>query len=140
MSKKMKIKPMYSFRLLTFNPYDEEEKTPDNQENGDNNSSFKQKDYKVQMFGINEKGETASIIVEEFTPYFYIKVENDWDDSKMAALLSQIKKDIGSYHEKGILKTKYVSKKKLYGFDSGKNHTFIPVSYTHLTLPTILLV
>ena len=131
MPKNMKIKPMYSFRLLAFNAYDEEEKTSDSNQEDNGSSSFKQKEYKVQMFGINDRGETASIIVEGFTPYFYIKVENNWDDSKMSAFLSQIKKDIGSYHEKGILKTKYVSKKKLYGFDAGENHTFILLKFNN---------
>lgn len=112
MPKHMKIKPIHSFRLLNFNAYDEEDTTPDTSQDNSMGSSYKQRNYKVQMFGINETGETASIIVEGFTPYFYIKVENEWDDSKMAIFISQIKKDIGSYHEKGILKTRYVSKKK----------------------------
>ena len=59
MSKKMKIKPIHSFRLLTFNAYDEEDRTPDENPDEDGGTSFKQKDYKVQMFGINERGETA---------------------------------------------------------------------------------
>ena len=129
--KKMKIKPIYSFRLLSFNTYDEEEKMP-GAEDGDEaseSSSFNQKDYKVQMFGLNESGETASIIVDGFTPYFYVKVEDDWNDAKMSTLIAQIKKDIGGYHEKGILKASFVNRRKLYGFDGGKDHTFILIKF-----------
>lgn len=139
MSKKMKIKPIYSYRLLTFNTYDEEEKPCDadtygggeeSRDTNENGSLYGAcKEYKVQMFGINERGETASIIVEGFSPYFYIKVENDWDENKMSALMIQIKKEIGSFHEKGIIKSIFVSKKKLYGFDGGKNHTFILIKF-----------
>ena len=121
----MKIKPNYSFRLLTFHTYDEEEP----QEEGADTETRKINDYKVQMFGINDKGETASIIVEGFTPYFYVKVENDWNQAKMTTFMSQIKKDVGSYHEKGILKCSFVNKKKLYGFDSGEKHTFILMKF-----------
>ena len=128
--KKMKIKPIHSFRLLTFNTYDEEEKPTGVEEEQESSSYFNPKEYKVQMFGINERGETASIFVEGFTPYFYVKVENDWDESKMSALVSQIKRDVGSYHEKGILSTRFISKRKLYGFDAGENHTFIIMKFS----------
>ncbi len=122
MSKKMKIKPMYSFRLLSFNTYDEEA------DNGDNGSVLN-KNYTIQMFGINEKGETASIYVHNFTPYFYIKVKDDWDESKMTMFMSQIKKDMGAYYEGSIEKASFVKKKKLYGFDGGKQHTFILLKF-----------
>ena len=81
---------MYSFRLLSFNTYDEEDK-----QEGDSNSTELNKNYTIQMFGINEKGETASIYVNNFTPYFYIKVNDDWNESKMTMFLSQIKEDMG---------------------------------------------
>jgi DNA polymerase elongation subunit (family B) len=126
MSKKMKIKPMHSFRLISFNTYDEEEPSDDGE---GTQPSFKEKDYKVQMFGINDKGETASIIVEGFTPYFYVKVENDWDQSKMLAFIAQVKQEIGAYYEKSILKPTFVKKNKLYGFDGGTKHTFILMKF-----------
>ena len=124
MSKKMKIKPMYSFRLLSFNTYDEEDK----QEEESNNTQLN-KNYTIQMFGINEKGETASIYVNNFTPYFYIKVNDDWNESKMTMFLSQIKEDMGKYYEGSIEKASFVKKKKLYGFDGGKHHTFILIKF-----------
>jgi len=41
----MKIKPMHSFRLISFNTYDEEEQSRDGEET---QQSFREKDYKVQ--------------------------------------------------------------------------------------------
>ena len=124
----MKIKPMYSFRLISFNTYDEEESSSKDGEEMQQDS-FKEKEYKVQMFGINDKGETASIIVEGFTPYFYVKVENDWDQSKMLAFIAQVKQEVGPYYEKSILQPKFVKKNKLYGFDGGEKHTFILMKF-----------
>ena len=61
-----------SFRLLEFNVYDdktnEENKYVDNTE------------FIVQMFGINEKGETACIFVEDFNPFFFVKVPDEWGE------------------------------------------------------------
>lgn len=123
MVKIMKIKPMHSFRLLSFNTYDEAVKSE-----GDDKSN--QKKFAIQMFGINEKGETASIYVTDFTPYFYIKVEGEWDDCKMMIFVSQINDDLGKYYDNSIVKASYVNKKKLYGFDGGKEHTFILIKFT----------
>ena len=112
----------------TFNTYDEEIKQSGAEEEYGN---YNKKEYMVQMFGINERGETASIFVEGFTPHFYIKVENDWNEAKKMVLLAQIKRDIGSYHEQSIVKASFISKRKLYGFDGGKNHTFILLKFNN---------
>ena len=56
----------YSFRLLAFNPYDDNTSSEDSDKN--------EKEFVVQMFGINETGETASIFVTGYTPFFYVKI------------------------------------------------------------------
>lgn len=62
-----------SFRLLTFNTYDDVK-----QNDNDAIANNKKKEFTVQMFGINEKGKTASIFVEGYNPFFYTKVGDDW--------------------------------------------------------------
>jgi hypothetical protein len=37
------------------------------------------KSFNIQMFGINEIGETASILIEDFKPFFYVKVGDNWN-------------------------------------------------------------
>ena len=37
------------------------------------------KEFIIQMFGINEKGKSASITVKGFEPFFFVKVGPDWD-------------------------------------------------------------
>ena len=72
--KKAKVRSR-SFRLLTFHSYD------DNMENVEEKERIAgaawtppEKEFTIQMFGINEKGETATIFVKKFTPFFYVKV------------------------------------------------------------------
>ena len=45
----------------------------------------------VQMFGLNEQGETASIYVEGYTPFFYIKVGDDWDNKTVEKFKKELK-------------------------------------------------
>ena len=34
--------------------------------------------FYIQMFGINEEGESCSITIDDYKPFFYIKVPDDW--------------------------------------------------------------
>ena len=70
----------YSFRLLAFNPYDDNTSSEDSDKN--------EKEFVVQMFGINEAGETASIFVTGYTPFFYVKIGNNWNGSDEKAFVT----------------------------------------------------
>ena len=64
-----------SFKLLSFNVYDDERRQDDDDGNNNGFVPCKDREFMVQMFGINEDGETASIFVEGFTPFFYVLVD-----------------------------------------------------------------
>jgi hypothetical protein len=51
---------------------------------------FRLYDFK---FAMNEKGETASIKVEQFEPFFYIKVGDNWTDSTVSAFKVHIRRE-----------------------------------------------
>ena len=61
------------------------------------------REFSVQMFGINEKGEDASIRVNGIQPFFYIKVGFDWVNSTVKSF----QKEIEHILSKAELKTKY---------------------------------
>jgi len=124
-----------TFRLFDFNIYNKK-----NTEDGSDNSSNdgEQPVYKdtaeflVQMFGINEKGESCSIIVENFKPFFYVKVGDDWTIHTKNLFLAHIKKRIGKYYENSINECKIIKRKKLYGFDGGKEYKFIWFTFNNI--------
>ena len=116
-------------RLLDFNIYDEVVEK-DSSSDSDNNSGeykYKQdsKQFVIQMFGINEKGETFSLFVNDYKPFFYVKVDEDWSIERKSEFLNHIKTKIGKYYENSICECKIIKRKKLYGFDGGKEHKFI---------------
>ncbi len=90
----------------------------------------------IQMFGINESGESCSILVEEFKPFFYVKVEDNWTiDMKnkfLVHLKSQLK--LGKYYEDSITDCKIIKRKKLYGFDGGKEHKFLRIEFSNMNI------
>ena len=113
-----------SFKLIEFNVYD------DNNTKSDNFNKYRDnREFMVQMFGINSKGQTASIYVEGFNPFFYVKVDDSWDNSKKTCFVNEIKAMMGPYYEDSIIKSQFVEKKNLYGFDAGKLHNFIVIIF-----------
>ena len=86
----------------------------------------------IQMFGINEKGETCSITVEEYKPFFYVKVDETWTKNHKVSFLNHIKGKMGSFYENSIVECKLIERKKLYGFDGGKLHKFVMFKFSSM--------
>ena len=136
-----------SFRLLDFNIFDEKrEKEEDaedaegggsNDEDEDRGEKKYKKDEKfttIQMFGLNEKGETCAIFVRDYQPFFYIKVGDEWTIPQKGAFITHLNEKVGKFYENSILDadSKLIKRKKLYGFDGGKEHKFILIKFKNV--------
>jgi len=141
-----------SFRLFDFNIFDEKreenkDETGDGDGDGDSNGSDDaetrgEKKYKkdekfttIQMFGLNEKGETCAIFVRDYSPFFYIKVGDEWTIPQKSAFISHLKDKLGKYYQDSILdfESKLIKRKKLYGFDAGKEHKFVLIKFKNIS-------
>ncbi len=134
-----------SFRLLDFNIFDEkrekEEDAEDADGGNDEDDTPGEKKYKkdekfttIQMFGLNEKGETCAIFVRDYQPFFYIKVGDEWTIPQKGAFITHLKEKLGKFYENSILDadSKLIKRKKLYGFDGGKEHKFILIKFKNV--------
>ena len=88
----------------------------------------KPKTFVVQMFGINEIGETVSITIPDFKPYFYIQVGQEWTEKEHRELVQEIKHRIGSYWATGILNSRLERHSDLYHFN-GSQQVFVRLSF-----------
>ena len=113
---------LYDFRV--FN--DANEETSEQNEYSDNT------EFTIQMFGYNENNESCSIIVKDFKPYFYVKVGDNWNQSKKSRFFQHIKERIGKYYKGSIIDCKLLKKKKLYGFDTGKLYKFLEIKFNSI--------
>jgi len=143
MKKVIPKKPSFpSFRLFDFQTYDYTPSKSNNSSENSNdsvkNNKSRKKEYTpyvkkqpifcIEMFGLNEKGETCAIMVDDFHPFFFIKVGDTWTEQTRIAfirdLCSRLKKD-----DSGILDSFLVDYNKLYGFSSGKKSKFIQIIF-----------
>ena len=80
--------------------------------------------FTIQMFGINERGETYSICIPDYKPCFYCKVSSSFSKTNKYALLDMFQSKIKDEIE-GVL----VQRKKLDGFDGQKEHSFLCLKF-----------
>ena len=81
------------------------------------------------MFGVNEQGETCSITIDDYKPFFYIKVADNWTASDIASLKREL---CGRTSENAIVSVELVKHKKLYGFTNGKQFNFAKVVFANI--------
>lgn len=124
------------FRLIDFHVYDN--KPEANQSDSDNSNGKKSKKKKdeakfvIQMFAINENGDTCSIYVNDYSPFFFIKVYDNWNQGTVNSLIMDIKNKIGAYYEESIVSAELVDYHKLYGFSAGKKHNFVQITFKNV--------
>ena len=132
-----------SFRLFDFKVHDQAPGTQ-NQSNSSSSSnggngypkkfSKDKKRFIIQMFGINEQGHTCCIHVNNYEPFFYVKVPETWGFDAKARFITELKKEVGKFSEDSILadECKLLRRKKLYGFDGGKDHKFLMLKFKNM--------
>jgi DNA polymerase elongation subunit (family B) len=118
------------FRILDFNVYNDK-KTNDSSD--EENTFYKDKNqFVIQMFGVDEKGKTYSLTVNGFRPFFYLMVNDTWSIKIKDQFLQHLKEKIGKYYQDSITDCKLIKRRKLYGFDGGKEHKFIFLEFSNL--------
>ena len=133
-----------SFRLFDFNAYDNER----NQDNSDSSIDSEEKEKKetekketekkesvkfmIQMFGVNESGETCAIFIEDFEPFFYIKVGDEWTNHTVHEFEKDLHRRIKPYFAKQIKQITLVQHNQLYGFTGGKNFKFMRIVFHNI--------
>ena len=116
------------FRVFDFNVYN----------NASTNSDDGEQTYKdttsfaIQIFGVDEKGKTYSVTAEGFCPFFYVMVDDKWNIKLKDDFLTHLKIKMGSRYEDSITKCKIIKRRKLYGFDGGKEYKFIFLEFANL--------
>ena len=130
---KKSIKPKIitkSFRLIDFHIYDEKFV---NEIAAEQQPKYKKKtddlQFIIQMFGVNETGETCCIYIQDFKPFFFVKVGENWEDSTVSLFLKDIRDKLEEQYRPSVLSAELVEYNKLYGFSAGKMDKFVKFTF-----------
>ena len=103
-------------------------------------SSFKQEEFIITIYGIDENRKTYCVRIDDFKPFFYIKVSHSWTDTDVAEYFDHIREAYKSDYsllkslENDLENVELVKHKTLYNFDANKNHKFIKVTCKNMSL------
>jgi len=117
----------YQFRLFDYNFYNAASNDSGDDESVGTNSTT----FTIQMYGVNETGETCSIMVTDFKPFFYVLVPDSWNVMKKNYFVQHIQEKLGPYNFNNITDSKIIKRKKLYGFNDGKEYKFVKLEFSN---------
>jgi DNA polymerase elongation subunit (family B) len=120
------------FRIFDFNVYNSKDSSLESSDE-EQNVYKDTNNFVIQIFGVDEIGKTYSLITEGYKPFFYVMVNDKWTISMKEGFLSHLKGKMGKYYQDSITECKIIKRKKLYGFDGGKEHKFILLEFANLT-------
>jgi DNA polymerase elongation subunit (family B) len=115
--------PLIQFKLVDFKVIDEVE---DNSEDEPQQAKFI-----IQIFGIDKDGKTYSFFLEDYNPFFYVKVPNSWTPTTARRFIRFMKTSLGPTHENALNLWRIKDKHTLYGFDCGASYKFIKIRFNN---------
>ncbi len=124
----MKIRKITkSFRLFDFKAYDGK----DINEGSDDFVYPNQKKFYIEMIGINELGQSCSITITDYKPFFYVLVDDNWEEGEAKSLQNHINSQLSKRLEQFVTDAEIIDCNKLYGFTAGKKSRFVKLTFTN---------
>jgi DNA polymerase elongation subunit (family B) len=118
------------FRIVDFNVYNAKDSSHESSD--DEQNVYKDtNNFVIQMFGVDENGKTYSLTAEGYRPFFYVMVNDTWTIQMKEGFLAHLKEKMGPFYKDSITECKIIRRKKLYGFDGGKEHKFIFIEFAN---------
>jgi len=120
------------FRIFDFNVYNAKDSSLDSSDD-EQNVYTDTKTFRIQMFGVDETGKTYSLTADGYHPFFYVMVNDKWTIKMKEEFVAHLKEKMGKFYKDTITECKIVKRKKLYGFDGGKDHKFIFIEFANVS-------
>lgn len=117
------------FQIIEWYAADVVPKTDSDSDDSEDQDKKKYKEdlseYKIIIFGKDENGKTYSLMVNEFTPYFYIKVPSYFKKSDLNRFERWVRSSMWSKYRNSFLRTNIVKKKIFRNFNNFKQFYFV---------------
>lgn len=130
---------------LEFNEKEIQEDEPMDSEELDTKEDKSDERYIIRIFGVNKHGQSVCLNVNNFTPFFYIKVPETWGTQNVKMFLSKLKERLSSAtkkendlwvkmdYSKNLLTEKCIlqSKFDFFGFNNKKKYKFLRLTFNN---------
>lgn len=89
-------------------------------------------EHTIKVYGVDEEGHSVAVSITKFKPYFYIRVDDEYEAKDKNNVLKQIKESMKPFIADGILNAEFVKRKEFYGFTNQKDFKFIKFTFKNL--------
>lgn len=89
--------------------------------------------YMIKVFGVDQQHRTVSVTVTDFTPFFYIRVPDNWNDNHVSRFVKHLEEsNLSKQVLQSLKSTRLVRKKDFWGFTNFKEFNFVRFCFSNL--------
>lgn len=85
--------------------------------------------YVIKCFGVDEDGRTVSVSIQNFKPYFYIKIDEAWSVDELRLLKNYLVSTLPAKMAHTLTSVEMVMKKEFWGFTDFRDFKFAKLSF-----------
>ena len=126
---KLSNKGKFIFQSLEWTGYDkcddEENSDCSSDEEVDYEQKYKDGNYLIRIYGVTAKSNSVCLSIDDFTPYFFVKIPQYWKNDEVRRLVNYVKFSIAAKYKGSIKSADIVERKEFYGFTNNKQFKFI---------------
>ncbi len=87
----------------------------------------------IKAFCLNEKGSSIVLNINNFQPYFFIKIPCNWQPMNIEVFITGLKSKVKKYHVDTLVSWKAVNAKPLYGFTAQDKFKYLRLNFSCLS-------
>ena len=92
------------------------------------------REYKIYLFGRDSENKTVSVLVNHFTPYYYIRIPENWTRHDCEGFKNWILSQVDPKLHEGFLDMRINERKSFSEFSNNKEFRFIKLIFKNTTL------
>ena len=87
------------------------------------------KKFCIRLFGKTKAQKSVYLQVDNFKPYFYVEINENWRLSAVDAIMEAVKRVIPKDHLAGLINKKLEEKYKFWGFTNYKKFQYLKLTF-----------
>ena len=118
-----------SIEWSIYNKDDDDDNDDISDDESENQNIKSNGNYKVKIYGRKENGKSVTVEVNNFRPYFFVKIPDKWKLQNVILLVNHFKTKINKSAVNGLEDFKIIEKKDSYGFNADKIFKFLKLTF-----------
>jgi DNA polymerase elongation subunit (family B) len=111
---------------------DDTDGSDDDENNGVEKNQKKQqysREYKIYLFGRDANNNTVSVLVNHFTPYYYIRIPENWTRRDCEGFKNWILAQVDKKLHEGFIEWRIIERKSFSGFSNNQEYRFLKLIF-----------